>query len=98
MPQAARIAAILNLLGPDATERDARCIEPVLAQAFPGVPIAGLPPETFAWLRDGSGRAPVVVVVPASATSLLGIYADMTDTKRAQLMAMATAISMDSST
>ena len=87
-----RIADLLDRLGPAATEQDARRIDPALRQAYPGVAIPDLPAEMFSWLRDGTGQAPVVCVVPASATSLLGLYADMDEDKRARLLASAQAL------
>lgn len=81
-------------LGAEATEMDAARIEPHLSQAYPGVDPADMPDETFFWLREGCGRPPVVCVVPPSATSLLGLYVDMTDTGRGKLLEHAKAIAM----
>lgn len=92
-PTDKRLLAILERLGPEASEQDAHTLAAVLDQAYPGVPIEELPAEMFNWLRAGEGSPPVVAVIPASATSLLGIYVDLSETQRAQLLTAAQAIS-----
>lgn len=84
-----RIALILARLGPDATQADAAAMDGPLSRSHPGVPIGDIPDEVFQWLRSGEGVAPVVILAPASATSLLGIYLDLDEQGRAELLAAA---------
>jgi len=79
-----RLREILHLLlGPDATFDDARELDAALGGVHP----SQLPPETFQWLREGEGPAP-------SASTLLGIYNDLSDSRKADLVECAKVIAM----
>lgn len=87
-----RIEMLMARLGAEASMIDAERIDPLLSLVFPGIDPRDMPDEVFSWLRDGTGKPPVVCLVPPSATTILGMYVDMTDTGRAKLTESARAI------
>jgi hypothetical protein len=74
-------------MGPEASRADAETVEAALRECCPGVHPSDLPPDTFRWLRGGTGSAP-------SASVLLGLFNDMTDSRKGDLIECAKVISM----
>lgn len=94
--ETSRLAEIMELLGNQATALDAKRLDPLLRQAYPGVAPKDMPAETFKWLREGCGRPPVVCIVPPSATNLLALYCDMNESQRADVREAAKVILLSS--
>lgn len=82
-PQHHGSGAADDRLGPDATEQDAAEV----ADAFPGVAADDLPDELFSRVRDGSGE-------PPSLAALVGLYNDMSDSRKADLLEAAHVIAL----
>jgi len=83
------LASVLAMLGPEATEADAKQVQSIIEHGFPGISINHIPEETWTWVRTGHGQPPRAVALPANTTGLMDMYESMSDTKRAERIGIA---------
>jgi len=76
-------------LGPGVGRKQLEEVRAVLADRWSGRNLSEVPDTVWHWVRTGEGPQPVEVLLPPSATSLMGIYMDLPDQKRERLLAMA---------
>lgn len=92
------VASILAMLGPEATETDARNVQLIIERTYPGVSIDRIPTEAWTWVRTGQGRPPTVVAMSVGATSLMDVYEHMSDSRKAELVTIAKVLSANDHT